>query len=548
MAEAAFRLGLGAALAWAALPLFVRLARRSQQATPAAYYRALVVALGMATALVFAPLARAWAGIGIALPIVISDELWTGSGTVTFVAEWVTLLVPTAKPGSPAPLALLFSGVGVGWLLLLGAGVARSLWGRLALWRSYRGAALAPPDVVAHAQRVAGELGIRAPVVRVVEGLASAFTFGLFSPVVVLGAAACDGQAEELDFTLRHELLHVARSDTRAALVIDLAQRCFTGHPCLGRLATEIRFAREARVDELAAGSAPLEYARFLLALAERVRSASAPCPALVSMADTTLERRVKMLIKSTKGTSRRWPATGWLGLSGLALGALVFLAPSSWGQGNDAGTDASSQARVEGNLTVAQVTDTAFGEPYQGQLLHECYSQLSYPRPNLGLKLLFEIDENGRVSSGRAEVAQHPELAPCLERVLKRMVFPRPTSGTVTVVLPVMLTPPLEERNARAQTDQGVGRLPKEVIQKVVRDSFDRMRTCYQALPRPLPTLRLKLEFTIGLDGSVIDGQVESKEYPGLARCVDGVMRSLVFPAPKEGIVTVGFPIEMAP
>jgi hypothetical protein len=228
MAETAWRLGLGVTLAWAALPLFVRLARRSQQASPAAYYRALVVALGMATALVLAPLARAWTGVGVALPIVISDELWAGSVTMTFVAEWVTpLLVPAKKPGSAVPLALAFSGVGIAWLLLLGGGVARSLWGRLELWRAFRGAALAPPGVLAHAQRVASELGIRAPAVRVAEGFASAFTFGLFSPVVVLGAAPCGGREDELAFTLRHELLHVARSDTRAAFVIELAQRCF---------------------------------------------------------------------------------------------------------------------------------------------------------------------------------------------------------------------------------------------------------------------------------------------------------------------------------
>jgi beta-lactamase regulating signal transducer with metallopeptidase domain len=546
VAEAAWRLGLGVALAWAALPLFVRLARRSQQASPAAYYRALVVALAMATALVLAPLARPWVGVGVRLPSVISDELWTGSSTMTFVAEWVTpLLVSAQKPGSAAPLALVFSGIGGAWLLLLGAGVARSLWGRLELWRTYRGAAQAPPGVIVHAQRVAAELGIRAPALRVAEGLASAFTFGLFSPVVVLGAAACHGREDELDFTLRHELLHVARSDTRMAFVIDLAQRCFTGHPCLARLAAEIRFAREARVDELAAGSVPLEYARFLLALAERLRSAHAPAPALVSMADTSLERRVTMLMKSTNGTSQRWPGAGWLGLSGLLLGALVFLAPSSWGQGSDAGAD---QLRVEGNLTAEQITSTAYGEPYQGQFIHECYSQLSYPRPNLGMRLLFEIDENGHVSSGRAEVPQHPELAPCIEGVLKRMVFPKPSSGTVRVDMPGMLTPMLEERQARAEADQGRARLSKEVIREVVRTSYERVRTCYEALPRPLPAVTLKLEFTIGRDGTVIDGQVESKEYPGLAACLDGIMRSLVFPAPKTGIVTVVYPIIMSP
>jgi hypothetical protein len=55
-------------------------------------------------------------------------------------------------------------------------------------------------------------------------------------------------------------------------------------------------------------------------------------------------------------------------------------------------------------------------------------------------------------------------------------------------------------------------------------------------------------LKFTIGRGGAVSDGEVESPEHPELGRCLDGVMRSMVFPPPKDGIVTVGYPVMFAP
>jgi hypothetical protein len=55
-------------------------------------------------------------------------------------------------------------------------------------------------------------------------------------------------------------------------------------------------------------------------------------------------------------------------------------------------------------------------------------------------------------------------------------------------------------------------------------------------------------MHFTIGLDGKVIDGQVESKDRPELAPCIEKVMRAMVFPPPNGGIVTVGYPLMFAP
>jgi beta-lactamase regulating signal transducer with metallopeptidase domain len=547
LVESAWRLGVGVALGWAALPLLVKLARRSRHAPPGVYYRALVATLAIATALLFAPALRGWTGLELELSLAMPGPAGSGARSIVFVPEWVDpLLGSRERPWSSLSLSSVLTTVGIVWLFLASAGIAHSVWGRIGVWRAYRQAAAAPPAVIDRAARIAAELDIRLPELRVAPGLPSAFTFGLLSPVVVLGAAACHGRADELDFILRHELLHVARSDARAAFWIELAQRCFTGHPCLRALAGEIRFAREATVDEAAAGAAPFEYARFLLVLAERVRFARFPAHHLISMADTTLERRVEMLIASTRKPVRSWRNVSWLGLCGLALGALVFLAPSSWGQG-DAGPNGPDHTRVWGNLLVEQVEGTVFGE--QGQGFKDCYAMLAAPRPTVYFRMQFDIAESGRFKSGRLVVSEHPELAPCLEDVMKAFVFPAPSSGTVAVDFPVKLTPPLAERNARAEAEHGVShRLPKEVIQKVVKDHYPRFAACYEALPKPLPSLTMKLDFTIGLDGSVSDGEVAPKEPPEFARCLDGVMRSMVFPPPKDGIVTVGYPLMFAP
>lgn len=543
LAEISRLLGVGALLGWAALPLLVRLARRSRVAAPAAYYRSLVAALGIAAALSFAPLARGMLGVRVGLPLLLTPEPWGGAASITLVADWVSPIIGSrAEPWPTMPLARALSALGLLWLATLVLGLVRSLAGRFRLARTYRTAQAAPPRVLERAARVAVELGIRTPAVRVADGIPSAFTFGVFAPVVVVGRAACDAGDDDLDFVLRHELTHVVRGDARAAFCIELAQRCFSGHPCSRGLEHEIRFAREAAVDEAAAGARSLEYARFLLDLAERVEALRAPETSLVSMADTALERRIEMLMSKKQGPrSRR--GTVWLGLSGLVLGALVFMAPASFGQ--DAGA-AGSQATIKGNLTREQIEQVLFGKP---RPLIDCYDQLPAPRYNLETRLIFEIAENGTVRSSRVEVPAHPELTSCLEAALRKFVFPAPSSGTVQVDMPAMLSPPFAERQAITERKEGTSqRLAPEVIRKVVRDYYWGFRGCYEALGQPLPATRAKLNFTISRDGKVSDGEVESKEYPAFAKCLDGVMRSMVFPPPGDGIVTVGYPLEFAP
>lgn len=95
-------------------------------------------------------------------------------------------------------------------------------------------------------------------------------------------------------------------------------------------------------------------------------------------------------------------------------------------------------------------------------------------------------------------------------------------------------------------------GKLPTEVIQRIVRQSFERFRTCYEAGLRNDPKLEgtVITNLVIGRDGAVkhvIDG---GSDLPNeeVAACVVRSFTDLSFPAPEAGIVTASYPIWFEP
>jgi hypothetical protein len=91
-------------------------------------------------------------------------------------------------------------------------------------------------------------------------------------------------------------------------------------------------------------------------------------------------------------------------------------------------------------------------------------------------------------------------------------------------------------------------GRLPPEVIQRVVRANFGRFRACYeQGLTRD-PGLegRISVKFVIGRSGAVEMTSVEDRSLSdaSVAACVAKRFDALSFPEPAGGIVTVVYPI----
>lgn len=94
-------------------------------------------------------------------------------------------------------------------------------------------------------------------------------------------------------------------------------------------------------------------------------------------------------------------------------------------------------------------------------------------------------------------------------------------------------------------------GRIPPQVVQRIVRQNFGRFRLCYQQGLARNPSLegRVAVRFVIGRDGAVSnvsamggfpDAQVQS--------CVQSAFYGLSFPEPDGGIVQVTYPLMFSP
>jgi hypothetical protein len=95
-------------------------------------------------------------------------------------------------------------------------------------------------------------------------------------------------------------------------------------------------------------------------------------------------------------------------------------------------------------------------------------------------------------------------------------------------------------------------GRMPPEVIRRIVRANFPRFRACYEVGLKTNPSLAGTVITRFVIDNS---GAVESAASGGgtlgsgtVSACVLGVFRTLSFPAPEGGKVTVTYPINFQP
>jgi len=129
---------------------------------------------------------------------------------------------------------------------------------------------------------------------------------------------------------------------------------------------------------------------------------------------------------------------------------------------------------------------------------------------------------------------------------------------------------PPATASNKVLEPKRGNGRLPPEIIQKVVRSNFAPMRKCYEAGLVKSPKLEGKVStrFVIETDGHV-SSAVEIHDAPppdemeklvmpadpgprfpdkAVEDCVVAKFAALTFPKPEGGIVKVVYPIVFAP
>jgi tetratricopeptide (TPR) repeat protein len=95
-------------------------------------------------------------------------------------------------------------------------------------------------------------------------------------------------------------------------------------------------------------------------------------------------------------------------------------------------------------------------------------------------------------------------------------------------------------------------GRLPPEVIQRIVRQNFGRFRNCYEQGLSRNPNLEgtINARFVIGRDGAVSNVTNAGSDLPdsGVVSCVLAGFYGLSFPQPEGGVVTVSHPISFKP
>jgi hypothetical protein len=95
-------------------------------------------------------------------------------------------------------------------------------------------------------------------------------------------------------------------------------------------------------------------------------------------------------------------------------------------------------------------------------------------------------------------------------------------------------------------------GRLPPEVIQARVREHYGEFRRCYEAALARNPALkgRVSARFVIGRDGSVSNVSDGGSDLPDpvAVKCVLSKFYGISFPAPRDGIVVVVYPIMLEP
>jgi tetratricopeptide (TPR) repeat protein len=94
-------------------------------------------------------------------------------------------------------------------------------------------------------------------------------------------------------------------------------------------------------------------------------------------------------------------------------------------------------------------------------------------------------------------------------------------------------------------------GRLPPEVIQRIVRQNFGRFRLCYEQASSLNPNLegRVGVRFVIDRSGAVSNVADAGSTIPdsGMIQCVMSAFQGLSFPQPEGGVVSVVYPIEFS-
>lgn len=260
----------------------------------------------------------------------------------------VDLARASAPLGEFLGKVLRYAGAMVGVLWMIGAAVllSRRLLGFVLLTNRWRKAIHAWARLSARTEELARRVGLRSRVrTRLSADSPTPLACGVLRPKILLPDQAAEWDDPLVDSVLLHELGHVSRRDTLWQAIGSLAVALHWFNPwmwaALRRMAVERESACDAFV--LGQGVRPSRYAHHLLQVAWSLDggSAGAPMPAVGMAAGTSLEKRVRSILRTDARSLRK--RAGRLPLALVVLLSVL----SSAAAASYAGTWFPLQARV---------------------------------------------------------------------------------------------------------------------------------------------------------------------------------------------------------
>jgi beta-lactamase regulating signal transducer with metallopeptidase domain len=439
--------GVGALLAWVALPLFAWLVRPRARPDAVTLHRAQLAALLAALALLVGP----W------LPLALPAWVLPSAPYYSIELRAVVAAVPNGlwfSPREPPTGLSPTSLIGALWLTAVALAATRTVLGVRTV-----------SAIVARAAPAAGELfevvALRARAKQIVvprllisDQTAIPFATGLVRSTIVLPRELVESlERPALELVLEHELEHVRRGDVRTAAFVTLLKVALGAHPTAEKIAREAVLAREIAVDAQVSRECAHAYATLLVEIAAHAHFGEKP--AATAIDDTALARRIALLAEplGARPLSLLPMAFGAIAMAMLAslAGTLVswqpapprfFAAGAPWSGSAAAGVPGPGTAGLAMGQHGPGMGVRAFGRGpqslrgaapppspelplvlMQSPELRECYARAADKEPALAVHatLALSADRSGAVSVS-VMVPEAPSLASCLQSALKQI------------------------------------------------------------------------------------------------------------------------------
>ena len=189
---------------------------------------------------------------------------------------------------------------------------------------------------------------------------------------------------------------------------------------------------------------------------------------------------------------------------------------------------------------------------------LRPCFDALDKGKTTLtGTALLtLAVAADGHVTSvAPSGTLVDPALTACITPVVLATALPSPEGGAgATIAYTIDYARYPGSGNVK-MIESGVtitGALPPEVVRRIVRANFPRIRACYEAGTKKDPTLggTVFVDFVIDSTGAVETAKQAtggSLADAAVGSCITGVFRTLSFPEPEKAKVNVHYGIDLS-